>query len=73
MLKIRQIACAMNMVFMGFSVRKVPLKQLWRLKWNKNFDITKPPPEWPDWMQNLSGDYSYKREVFAMNTVRYRR
>jgi prepilin-type N-terminal cleavage/methylation domain-containing protein/prepilin-type processing-associated H-X9-DG protein len=45
----------MNMVFMDFSVSKVPLKQLWRLKWNKNFDITKPPPEWPDWMQNLSG------------------
>ena len=47
---------ATNLVFMDFSVRQVPLKQLWRLKWNRNFNIAKPSPVWPDWMANMAGD-----------------
>jgi hypothetical protein len=45
-----------NLIFMDFSYRKVPLKQLWRLKWNKNFDISRLSPEWPQWMVNLGGN-----------------
>lgn len=44
---------AINMVFMDFSTRKIGLKQLWRLKWNKKFDITKPAPVWPEWMSKF--------------------
>ena len=47
---------ATNLIFMDFSYRKVPLKQLWRLQWNKNFNIARQSPPWPDWMANLSGD-----------------
>jgi prepilin-type N-terminal cleavage/methylation domain-containing protein len=41
---------AMNMLFMDSSIRRVPLKQLWRLKWNRVFDTSKPFPAWPKWM-----------------------
>ena len=47
---------ATNLIFMDFSVRKVPLKQLWRLKWNRNFNITRPSPVWPDWMASMAED-----------------
>jgi prepilin-type N-terminal cleavage/methylation domain-containing protein len=47
---------AINLVFMDFSVQKTPIKQLWRLKWNRNFDTSKPSPSWPAWMQKLRGN-----------------
>ena len=40
-----------NMVFMDASTRKVGLKELWTLKWHKNFDRSQRPNDWPDWMQ----------------------
>jgi prepilin-type N-terminal cleavage/methylation domain-containing protein/prepilin-type processing-associated H-X9-DG protein len=43
-----------NMVFLDFSVRKVGLKQLWRLKWSKKFDVNGDLPIWPEWMEHLS-------------------
>ena len=51
---------ATNLVFMDFSVRKVPLKQLWRLKWNRNFNILRPSPAWPDWMASMPGDWNVR-------------
>jgi prepilin-type N-terminal cleavage/methylation domain-containing protein/prepilin-type processing-associated H-X9-DG protein len=49
-----------NCLFMDWSVRKVGLKELWKLKWHKNFDIngpwTKdhvPSPIWPGWMEGF--------------------
>jgi len=52
-----------NGLFMDWSVRVVSLKELWKLKWNRNFDVngpwTKdhvPPPVWPAWMKGLK-DY----------------
>ncbi len=45
---------ATNLIFLDFSARKVPLKQLWRLKWNRNFNTSKPFPVWPDWMASMS-------------------
>lgn len=44
-----------NSLFMDFSVREAGLKELWRLKWHRTFDTSKPPVqgEWPSWMKNL--------------------
>ncbi len=52
-----------NGLFLDWSVRPVGLKELWRLKWHRNFDVngpwTKnhvPPPAWPAWMRRFK-DY----------------
>jgi len=53
-----------NGLFLDWSVRKVGLKELWTLKWNKQFDTsgswTKAggvqPEDWPEWMKNFK-DY----------------
>jgi prepilin-type N-terminal cleavage/methylation domain-containing protein/prepilin-type processing-associated H-X9-DG protein len=51
-----------NMTFMDGSVRKVGLKELWRLKWHRKFNtgLYHPPSPstafWPTWMQGLQ-DY----------------
>jgi prepilin-type N-terminal cleavage/methylation domain-containing protein/prepilin-type processing-associated H-X9-DG protein len=54
---------ATNCLFMDWSVEPVGLKQLWKLKWNKNFNINgpwtknyNPPPNWPEWMRKFK-DY----------------
>jgi len=53
-----------NVAFMDWSVRKVGLKELWTLKWHKQFDINGPytkaggmlPSDWPQWMRRFK-DY----------------
>ncbi|MCI0484398.1 MAG: type II secretion system GspH family protein [candidate division NC10 bacterium] len=53
-----------NGVFLDWSVRKIGLKELWTLKWNREFDTAGPwtkaggvlPEDWPDWMRNFK-DY----------------
>ena len=53
-----------NILFMDWSVRKVRLKELWTLKWHRNYDTsgswTKAggvkPNDWPKWMRNFK-DY----------------
>jgi prepilin-type N-terminal cleavage/methylation domain-containing protein/prepilin-type processing-associated H-X9-DG protein len=53
-----------NCLFMDWSVRKVGLKELWTLKWSKEFDTTNVwtrsggvlPEDWPEWMRNFK-DY----------------
>ncbi len=56
---------SVNMVFADFTtVRKVGLKELWTLKWHRNFDINGPwtkaggvqASDWPDWMNSYK-DY----------------
>jgi hypothetical protein len=42
-----------NWVFLDFSARKVGLKELWKLKWHRNYEVDHPSPIWPDWMQNF--------------------
>ena len=42
-----------NSLFVDFSVRKVGLKELWRLKWNRNYDLNAPLPQWPDCMKRF--------------------
>jgi prepilin-type processing-associated H-X9-DG protein len=45
-----------NWVFLDGSTRKVGLKELWRLKWHREYDVGYPPPAWPEWMQDFE-DY----------------
>ena len=53
-----------NCLFMNWSVRKVGLKELWTLKWNKYWDTGGPwtkaggvkPEDWPQWMRRFK-DY----------------
>ena len=53
-----------NGLFMDWSVRKIGLKELWTLKWHREFDTagewTKAggvrPEDWPEWMRNFK-DY----------------
>jgi len=53
-----------NSLFMDWSVRKVGLKELWTLKWHRNFDTSGPwtkaggvqPSDWPEWMRRFK-DY----------------
>jgi prepilin-type N-terminal cleavage/methylation domain-containing protein/prepilin-type processing-associated H-X9-DG protein len=48
-----------NALFMDWSVRKVGLKELWTLKWHRQFDTAGPwtkaggvlPEDWPEWMR----------------------
>ncbi|UCC23430.1 MAG: hypothetical protein JSW23_05095, partial [Planctomycetota bacterium] len=39
-----------NGLFTDMSVREIGLKELWRLKWNRGFKTSEPPPVWPRWM-----------------------
>lgn len=53
-----------NMLFLDISVRKVGLKELWTLKWNREFNTAGPwtkagsvqPEDWPEWMRGFE-DY----------------
>ncbi len=50
-----------NVLFMDWSVRKVGLKELWRLQWNREYDTAGPwtkaggvkPEDWPQWMRGF--------------------
>jgi prepilin-type N-terminal cleavage/methylation domain-containing protein/prepilin-type processing-associated H-X9-DG protein len=54
----------MNALFLDWSVRAVGLKELWTLKWHRQFNTAGPwtqaggarPEDWPPWMQRLK-DY----------------
>ena len=48
----------LNCLFLDFSMRKVGLKELWSLKWHREWtnDVAeKGLPEWPEWMQRFKG------------------
>ena len=55
---------AVNCVFMDWSARKVGLKELWKLKWHRQFNTDGPwtqaggvrPTYWPAWMRDFK-DY----------------
>ena len=51
----------LNAAFMDWSVRKVGLKELWKLKWHKEYNTNGPwttaggvtSSDWPEWMKNF--------------------
>jgi prepilin-type processing-associated H-X9-DG protein len=53
-----------NFLFMDWSVRKVGLKELWTLKWHRDFNVNGPwtkgggvlPTDWPKWLRKYK-DY----------------
>lgn len=53
-----------NHLFMDWSVRRVGLKELWKLKWHRNFNVAGrwtraggcTPDKWPEWMRGFA-DY----------------
>ncbi len=53
-----------NVLFLDWSVRAVGLKELWTLKWHREYPISGPwtraggaqPTDWPDWMVSFK-DY----------------
>ncbi|MBN1975238.1 MAG: type II secretion system protein [Sedimentisphaerales bacterium] len=53
-----------NSLFLDWSVRKVGLKELWKLKWHEDFNTNGPwtiaggvkPEDWPEWMRGFK-DY----------------
>jgi len=45
-----------NGVFLNWTVRKIGLKELWKLKWHREFDTSGWQGGWPDWMRNYK-DY----------------
>ena len=42
-----------QVLFLDFSVDKRTIKELWRLKWHKNWPADYPLPVWPDWMADV--------------------
>jgi prepilin-type N-terminal cleavage/methylation domain-containing protein len=45
-----------NMVFLDYTVRKIGLKEMWRLKWHRMFDLSAPLPNWQSeapWMRKF--------------------
>ena len=50
-----------NHLFLDWSVRAVGIKELWTLRWHKNFDVRGPwtqgggvqTADWPDWMRGF--------------------
>jgi len=55
-----------NILYLDFHVENAGLKQLWELKWKKNWftdpsgNIDMAPPVWPEWMRRFK-DYSALR------------
>ncbi|UCC21850.1 MAG: type II secretion system protein [Planctomycetota bacterium] len=45
-----------NCVFLDSSVRKVGLKELWKIRWHRTFRLDFDEPIWPPWMERLK-DY----------------
>lgn len=39
-----------NVLFADHTVKRVSLKQLWRLRWHQEYDMYAPLPDWPTWM-----------------------
>jgi len=44
---------AINAVFLDWSTQRLRLKSLWRLKWNRDYPVSFPLPDWPDWMRYM--------------------
>jgi hypothetical protein len=42
-----------NGVFMDMSVRWIQIKQLWHLKWHRQFQTDGWPNDWPEWIDKL--------------------
>jgi prepilin-type N-terminal cleavage/methylation domain-containing protein len=51
-----------NGAFVDFSVRRIGLKELWELRWHRNWPAERSKagtPQWPPWMWNFK-DYTFE-------------
>ena len=50
-----------NGIFLDYSVKKIGLKELWKLKWHRAFDLNGGPTknEWPEWMKKFEDHSKY--------------
>jgi hypothetical protein len=51
-----------NGAFVDFSVRRIGLKELWELRWHRNWPAERSKagtPQWPTWMTNFK-DYTFE-------------
>jgi len=48
---------AVNGAFVDFSARRIGLKELWVLKWHRNYDTGGLLPDWPEWMRDFEEPY----------------
>ncbi len=44
---------SVNLLFMDSSVKEIPLKCLWKLRWSRDFDMYLNDPEWAPWMKRF--------------------
>jgi prepilin-type N-terminal cleavage/methylation domain-containing protein len=42
-----------NMLYLDFSVKRISIKELWRQKWHRTYDMSHPLPVWPQWMNDV--------------------
>ncbi|MHC4060937.1 MAG: type II secretion system protein [Planctomycetota bacterium] len=40
-------------LFLDWSVQRLTIKQLWRIRWHRQWDMNAPLPVWPEWMANI--------------------
>lgn len=45
-----------NALFLDWSIRRIGLKQLWTLKWNRTYNVNADPPVRPPWTKEFK-DY----------------
>jgi prepilin-type N-terminal cleavage/methylation domain-containing protein len=42
-----------HMLYLDLSARRITIKELWRQKWHRTYDVFSDLPIWPDWMSDV--------------------
>jgi prepilin-type N-terminal cleavage/methylation domain-containing protein len=42
-----------NMLMMDFSLERRTIKEIWRTRWYKEWNMNEPLPDWPEWMADV--------------------
>ncbi|MHC4213580.1 MAG: type II secretion system protein [Planctomycetota bacterium] len=42
-----------HMLYLDFSSRRITIKELWRQKWHRTYDVFCDLPDWPEWMSDV--------------------
>jgi prepilin-type N-terminal cleavage/methylation domain-containing protein len=49
----RHAPYSVNVLFLDFSIDRRTIKELWKLKWSRNWPTDYALPVWPDWMADV--------------------
>ena len=44
---------SINCIYMDYSIRKIPLKSLWKQRWGRDYHMHATLPTWPAWMNKF--------------------